>query len=633
MRSIISVDLLGLDPSNIAEMLNQWGVAVEVSTVKYYLYWITPFAVIGFLLIPFLWTWYRKKSKTKEWRRTKIEEKLRREFSDFIDETHNPFVSLWYSIIGKESKNIFIETKFQIKPPHDKEDPQENVFTEPRVNLIEFYIKKVLVKDNKPKFLYCVLGGSGMGKSTFAVNLVKRYISVHTETDIPYDIFLYSLSNETVMQDIENVAQPESSILILDALDENTEAVKNYTDFISRLEDAIRNFRIVIITCRTQFFANEESEPHKSKLTYYTKGKSFQEYTRHYISVFDNEDINSYIRQKFKSRKKRKSAMRIVGRCSSVLVRPLMLSYIEDLVDYNPSGKFYACDIYSVLIDKWIEREVDFWATKKHGDTAEQKARLHDFSEKLALDIYRNRESRGGLFISGDDFEQFLKEQQFTDPYSYSGRSLVNRDSVGYVKFAHKSFLEYFLALQMFKNGEKISFGGMDVLKEFYEEMCKKEFSTLTSQNKVDSGHYAGSNPVLIVNDTEGYSLDHLNIVDKWRVIMVSWGAANGKLWNWLATCQHLGILVIFNYNGSGSLLPILKLSLDYLYVSGDSIPGKAFVKKMATKDVLMSWEMVRTRQRITHNDIDSIMRHIDVQKMAYNRAVALKELKVLLGK
>lgn len=369
-----------------------------------------------------------------------------------------------------------------------------------------------------------------MGKSTFAVNLVKRYISVHTEADMPYDIFLFSLSNETVMQDIENVTNPESSILILDALDENTEAVKDYASFINRLEDAIRNFRIVIITCRTQFFADEEAEPHQSKLTYYSKERSFQEYTRHYISVFDNEDINSYISQKFKSRRKRKSAERIVGKCSSVLVRPLMLSYIEDLVDYQPSETLYTCDIYAVLIDKWIEREVKIWETRKHEFMPELNVQLHDFSEKLALDIFRNRESRGGLFIGTADFHRFLTENQFTDPYSYSGRSLVNRDSVGYIKFAHKSFLEYFLALQMFKNGEVIPFGGMDVLREFYREMCIKEFNSLIGQNRVDRGYFSGSYPVLIINDTDGYSLEHMDMVDKWSIVMVAWGCCTAYI-------------------------------------------------------------------------------------------------------
>ncbi len=627
MQRLNPIDLLGLDPQAVTDVLNQWGVDVDMPTVKYYMYGLILVGIVLLFILRHLLSFNLKRKKLRDWRQKKIEEKLRREFSAFIDKKENLWVRLWHFVVGNSSKEIFIETKFQANPPHDKEDPYENVSTEPQQNLIEFYIKKVLVKDSMPKFLYCVLGGSGMGKTTFAANLVKRYILAHTESDLPYDIFLYSLSNEAVMQDIKNVQKPESSILILDALDENNEAVKSYSDFIDKLEDAIRNFRIVIITCRTQFFANEEAEPRKSKLTYYSKGKTFQEYTRHYISVFDNDDIKNYIGQKFRSKKKRKSAERIVEKCSSVLVRPLMLSYIEDLVDYNPSDSLFASDIYKALINKWIEREVNFWETQKNCVMPELNLQLHDFSEKLAVDIIHNREIRGGLFLSSTDFEDFLRKNQFTGPYSYSGRSLVNRDSAGNYKFAHKSFLEYFLALHMFRSGEDFPLNGMDMLQKFYQEMCIKEFSELAAHSKVDNGFYQKTYPVLIINSTEGYALEHMNMVMKWKIIMISWGAVTEKLWSWLKSCEQLDTLVIFNYNGAYSLNPILNLHLESLYISGESTPGKTFVKKMKPQTHAITWDLVTKHQKITCKDIDWVMHRIEMKYITDNRTAILEKI------
>lgn len=465
-----------------------------------------------------------------------------------------------------------------------------------------------------------------MGKTTFSVNLIKRYYYAHTEKDLPYDIFLLSLSNETVMQDIQRIAEPQKSILILDALDENTDAVRDYAAFISQLEDAVSHFRIVIVTCRTQFFANEESEPNRSKLTYYSKGLSFQEYTRHYITIFDDDDIENYIRQRFGlNKKKRRSARHIVDKCSSVLVRPLLLSYIDDLVGSPSLETFFTCDIYSALIDKWIVREVNFWETKKQRIMPELKSQLYEFSEKLALEIFTNRESTGGLFTTANDFDVFLKQNNYTGPYSYSGRSLVNRDSAGNCKFAHKSFLEYFLALQMFKNNVMIPFEGMDMVKAFYHELCMKEFSSLVHQNKVGSAYY-GKTSVLIINDVDGYKLEHLNVVDIWRVIMISWGAATDRFIDWLMTNHQMERLVVFNYNGAGTLKKILKLHhLKSLFILGDDVPSNNFVRKIENKVDIFDWKHDSKRVSLTSKDIETIMQKIEISHLLSNKKSVIR--------
>jgi len=626
MKSLNPFDYLGLDSSTITEMLNEWGCQVDEPTVKHYMYIGIPVFLLCFCVVRILAHFIGKRRKINRWRREKIEEKLGREFGMFIDNHSNFWYRLWYYFVGKKARNIFIETKFQVNPPHDKEDPKENSFTEPPHNLIDFYIKKVLVKDNKPGFLYCVLGGSGMGKTTFSVNLIKRYYYAHTEKDLPYDIFLLSLSNETVMQDIQRIAEPQKSILILDALDENTDAVRDYAAFISQLEDAVSHFRIVIVTCRTQFFANEESEPNRSKLTYYSKGLSFQEYTRHYITIFDDDDIENYIRQRFGlNKKKRRSARHIVDKCSSVLVRPLLLSYIDDLVGSPSLETFFTCDIYSALIDKWIVREVNFWETKKQRIMPELKSQLYEFSEKLALEIFTNRESTGGLFTTANDFDVFLKQNNYTGPYSYSGRSLVNRDSAGNCKFAHKSFLEYFLALQMFKNNVMIPFEGMDMVKAFYHELCMKEFSSLVHQNKVGSAYY-GKTSVLIINDVDGYKLEHLNVVDIWRVIMISWGAATDRFIDWLMTNHQMERLVVFNYNGAGTLKKILKLHhLKSLFILGDDVPSNNFVRKIENKVDIFDWKHDSKRVSLTSKDIETIMQKIEISHLLSNKKSVIR--------
>jgi len=433
------------------------------------------------------------------------------------------------------------------------------------------------------------------------------------------------LSNEHVIDNIEKISTPSKTILILDALDENNDAVKDYNVFKDKLEKAIARFRIVIITCRTQFFADEENEPKESKLAYYGKNRTLQVYHSHYISVFDADDIENYLKQKYRSRKKRKQAKRIVDKCSSLMVRPLLLSYIDDLLLYPNVSLVFVFEIYKILIDKWLEREVKFWESRKGMLMKDLKDRLLLFSEVLAVEIYNKREERGGLFISAEEVEAFMKERGFTESYSYTGRSLVNRDSAGKIKFAHKSFLEYFLALQMFKGEIVVPFEGMDMVKDFYREQCLDEFAKLKSQDKVWEYIYQHKDYVLVINDSTSFRHEHLNMVFPWHTLFVAWGAVTNSLWEWIITQKEIKRLVVFNYDGSGSLNNIGKLhKLEVLLVMGDNELGKAVQKKARARCEAFDFKITKGKIKLMPSDVEDIMRQMDISMLMNQRVMLI---------
>ena len=621
-------DLLGLDAQTLQEILNEWGCEATLDDVKHYRNIAVPvITVLGFLIV-LAWKQWKKRKIVKKWREQKIESVLGREFSTFVNKKQNIFLRVWSWMWGKNSINIYIETKFQSNPPHDKEDPEENVYSEPAVSLMDFYLNKVLIRDNKPHFLYCILAGSGMGKTTFAVNLVKRYISKYTEESKPYDIYLYSLSNENVFSNIDKISNQDKSILILDALDENNDAVKDFPAFKDKLEKAISQFRVVIITCRTQFFADEESELKQSKLAYYAKNRTLQMYHSHYIATFDAEDIENYLKQKYHSRRKRKQARRIVGKCRSLMVRPLLLSYIDDLLQYPDVNTVFVYDIYSILIDKWLDREVGFWESKKGMLMNNLKVRLELFSEMLAVEIYKKREERGGLYITANEIQDFMKEKGFTESYSYTGRSLVNRDSHGNIKFAHKSFLEYFLALQMFKGYIVVPFEGMDMVKEFYQQQCLNEFAELKRQNKVRDAYYLNKNHILIINDSTGFKHEHLNLVFSWTCLFISWSAASDTLWEWLKTRKDIKRLVIFNYDGSGTLNKILQLhQMEAVMMIGETELGKSFQKKIRNKTEAFDFRFTKTKIKIADSDVTKIMQQMELSLLMNQKVMVIEKV------
>ena len=457
-------------------------------------------------------------------------------------------------------------------------------------SLMKYYLNDILVKNNTNTFLYCVLAGSGMGKTTFAVNLLKQYINKYKEDTIPYDIYLFNLYYNTIKEIrdfIKNDIQKKSNdiknptkqrILILDALDENTEATENYKQFNDELEQFIKDYRFkaVIITCRTQFFDNEMEEPAETTIIGDDSSdghKYLERYDKQYISVFNDKEIRKYIKEKFpcwlnfNNIRKRNKAKEIVEKCTSLMVRPLLLSYIDDLLDEKDADLSKITNIYKILIDKWLDREVQFWKTRDNSISSDElKSKLYSFSEGLAVEIYKNREHR----VSVKEMDKFMVEKLFTDNYEYKGRSLVNRDALGNIKFAHKSFLEYFLAKQLFEVKIYLpSFEGMDMAKTFFQELRDIETDRLLKEGTITCYHSKRYGPCLIINKAIKHIIYPNNLFN-YTTICISWENVKDSLFSLINT-SYAKLVVIFNFKDNNQNIKILKNSIP-TSVNGNNI-------------------------------------------------------------
>ncbi len=179
----------------------------------------------------------------------------------------------------------------------------------------------------------------------------------------------------------------------------------------------------------------------------YKFGTDKGEYTFYklYVSPFDDKDISKYLRRKypFYQMYKRGKAKQIVERSPNLMVRPMLLANIDDLLQRTEPYE-YSYQIYEEMIKRWIQRE-----------RIKNKAELRKFSETIAIDMYKNRNERKGVFIDGDEIENFAAQHRIElKTFEMRSRSLLNRNAEGEYKFAHKSILEYFLALEIFNNSE-----------------------------------------------------------------------------------------------------------------------------------------------------------------------------------
>jgi sulfatase modifying factor 1 len=390
----------------------------------------------------------------------------------------------------KEYRRNFISSKFQNQSPTKEDEPSFSTKFVSKSPLIPFFIKTGFNEKNESDKFYLVLADSGMGKTTFMVNLFVEYHSFfHFRRK--YKMCFFPFRDDSILDKIKEMkpAEVKNTILLLDAFDEDKKLLeldenKGLTDeqrFRKRMDeivDTVRDFREVIITSRTQYFPGQENKDYELKIPRFD-GKGFHKLAKMYLSPFDKTEIKQYLNKKygrlpFINRKKKRIAATIVQNSPKLMVRPMLLSYIDYLVDGKREFK-NTYDIYETLIEKWIEREAD---KRKHRaeDREFFKQNLNDYSQLVALKIYEERKTSTSnmLWLKKETAVEVARTHQIDlKNYEITGQSLLTRDAEGNWKFAHKSILEYFLAKEAIENPSfalEIDFTGMDMAEEFYKE-------------------------------------------------------------------------------------------------------------------------------------------------------------------
>lgn len=610
-------DLFGLDIEKLQELLTRWNINVNAV----YLQAIIDLVLFG--LIVYLFCKGIKKLVKYLWNLTPFS--ARKMQNEYI---HSALDHDFKEYLGKESQRQYIETQFLSTPPHEFDEPNKATTATTREPMDKF-CDRIFKENNPNERVYMVLAGSGMGKTTFMVNVFCRYVKQNmTRKGMNLDIRLLRLDDEKVLDDIKKISEdgsikPEKTILLLDALDENRYASGNFVDFKQKLEDAMEPFGLVMITCRDQFFDNEKSIPTSTSWVSVTKDKNLISYNKIYISPFSDEDIKKYLALKYKNKKKRKQASQIAEKCKDLMARPLLLSYMDDLLDGNFEFKSIY-EIYRVLIDKWLQREVN--KIQSEEARAEQKKMLYHFSVGIAKTIYENWKDTKSMLLSPGQMEDFITRFNYSKvPYELKRRSLINRNVSGYYKFAHKSFLEFFLAQEYFHNPtSNFEFEGMDMARRFYEEMCISDLKNWQRNNYIEleqvKNKRYGDEDCLDINSDKVVDYNHLaDALDAMHIQLKSvrfpWNSYSDKLHHFLVKTQVPNVQVQYYYETNDKtprkLLELQNLvSLSFKSSRETSLPRK-FVSLAQRKNVVTLL-----------NDEFVVWREIDIRKLPYDMQI-----------
>jgi hypothetical protein len=258
----------------------------------------------------------------------------------------------------KRATQYYIPTKFQTSSPSEDDEPGQQFLAIPKADLLKFFLKTAFPSKGDANRFYIILADSGMGKTTFMINLFLRYknLKVWFWSMPKYDIRLLPLGSSETLNEIDKIENKKNTILLLDAFDEDIEALSDYKKRMNLIVNKVKDFREVVITCRTQFFPSKEEEPLSTKV--FTFGgdtlDSQIKFQRSYISVFDDRDIIRYIKKRFPffRFRTRNKAFEITKNCPNLLVRPMLLSHIEELIKSKESFYYtYQCEFCVKFLD------------------------------------------------------------------------------------------------------------------------------------------------------------------------------------------------------------------------------------------------------------------------------------------
>ena len=329
----------------------------------------------------------------------------------------------------------YVEPDCQEVNPMDREDEDFLAAKEPLMRKIDQFIKKKNL--NLGDHILFILSDAGMGKTSILIMLKLMHITSFWPRG--HQCVLKKLSKST-LSEIQEIDNKRKTILLLDALDEDHSAFGRINEYLTELLLQTKEFYKVILTCRTQFFPRLERDRFERPGVVNISGYNC---ISKYISFFDEDKVETYLKKRFPKAlglftpygkiRKAKDVVSIMG---SLRCRPMLLNYIEDLMDRDIETKNNSeYFVYWSLVKSWLDRE-----KVKHQVPSEK---LWNACAILATHMFE----KGIRSISEIELDELIKEKaelKSVKSFEIKGRSLLNRNSDGDYRFSHYSIQEFF---------------------------------------------------------------------------------------------------------------------------------------------------------------------------------------------
>lgn len=332
--------------------------------------------------------------------------------------------------------------------------------------LLHNYVRNWLIDPERK--LLAVLGDYGIGKTTFCFKFANDLNGSQSQY-IPVVVRLKDVRSKgwekTFQQEFDSkmCCKFGSTVLILDGFDELSENFDKGTvrREIENLSNSTDFCQKIILTSRTQFFISVYEE---KDLLVYKKISETERLTlgepnfeRIYISLFSDEQIREYLQLSLGEKEAEEfwsNTIEKVFDMKDLSRRPVLIELIVEHLEAikNIRGKVTPKRLYEVIAENWREREkrrtggripdkiMRFMEELAYWMFTKEKDKLHFDTLRNAIDKHFDGETRENLKLSLDNLD-----------YKIRYASFLNRDAEGYYAFAHRSFIEYFVAYKLSK--------------------------------------------------------------------------------------------------------------------------------------------------------------------------------------
>lgn len=362
----------------------------------------------------------------------------------------------------------YLEPNCTSTDPSEEEDLRDVVALSPLFKTIDEH----LAKGGERRHVI-LLADSGMGKTSFCINYFDR--ERKKKKSKRRRVAIVPLGTGDPIQQIESIEKQNETILFLDALDEDPNAAEDPQARLRQLMQSSARFKNVVVTCRSQFFESDERIPKGSGIMFAGARRAgvSREFPLHklFLAPFNAEQVKSYLRRSFSvsswgSFTKRRKAARMVEAIPELSVRPMLLELVPELVRENKEIE-QLHGLYEYLLASWLRRERE-WIGENE---------LRDISIELAVRIFTKQRRGEGDRISAEELEEIARDHNSAiESWKLKSRSLLNRDTHGNFKFAHRSVME-FLVLEACLRGDEraISVEWTDLMKDLLVSLANTD--------------------------------------------------------------------------------------------------------------------------------------------------------------
>lgn len=351
----------------------------------------------------------------------------------------------------RDLARIYVEPDLQATNPADTpedEIPKEQMFFRiPSYKWLDAFLEERKKKDGR--HVAFVLSDAGMGKTSLLA-MLKLTALQGQWPDKKFELF--RLGSKT-LEDIKAIKSPMDTVLLLDSLDEDNEAHGRIEARIEEILKATRQFRQVIVTCRTQFFPLENRFQRGGS---WIKIGGFSCQTI-YLSLFSDRQIELCLKRQFpRDEIKMTRARGLLFKMQSLSMRPMLLGYVEDLLERerDPSVKHQRWTLFTTyreMVQAWLDRE-------QRKERSQVKAEdLLEACHVMAIELQKE----GRREMGPEELARLLQREGAPDSIQQieeiGGRSLLNLNSDGEYRFAHYSIQEFLVVDHMVRYPERMA--------------------------------------------------------------------------------------------------------------------------------------------------------------------------------